>query len=191
MIKTLSGIIAVADLASVVQAATLEEVATKTEATQNNAPEWIRHGAYVYRITTGDNPNLLVPMEEGMSITCNLFDKSVQQIAIANGLVGHDHTGAFNWDGLWPYWNRPTFRAGSWENLNGFMTRVNEKCNTKLSFHVNLTDVNIGLRDYPETREFFKKLVETKSIYRRDWNKGDNDLSFDVGPIYVKWSDGL
>ncbi|HUU31204.1 MAG TPA: hypothetical protein VMY69_03795 [Phycisphaerae bacterium] len=31
--------------------------------------------------------------------------------------------------------------------------------------------MNVGLRDYPESREFFQKLVETKSIYRRDWNK--------------------
>jgi len=38
----------------------------------------------------------------------------------------------------------------------------------------NWADVNIGLRDYPESRAFFQKLVETKSIYRRDWNPETN-----------------
>ena len=37
------------------------------------------------------------------------------------GLIGHDHLGGWNWDGPWPYWDRVTFRAGSWENISAFM----------------------------------------------------------------------
>lgn len=54
------------------------------------------------------------------------------------------------------------------------MARAKEKSNVHTGFHLNLTDVNIGLRDYPESREFFQKLVETRSIYRRDWSKAAN-----------------
>ena len=35
------------------------------------------------------------------------------------------------------------------------MQRMSDKYNTKVSFHVNLTDVNVGLKAYPETRAFF------------------------------------
>ncbi len=94
----------------------------------------------------------------------------MRQIPIINGLIGHDHLGAWNWDGLWPYWGRVTHRAGSWDALNASMKRMRERANVALSFHLNLTDVNVGLRDYPESRAFFGKLVETKSIYRRDVN---------------------
>lgn len=159
-------------LATDPQGATIEDIATKTGVTENKAPEWIKHGAYVYRLGTpdADASGIMPSIEEGMLIASNLFDKSVQQIPIVHGLIGHDHTGGWNWDGMWPYWNRVTFRGGNWDTLSNFMKRVNEKCNTKLSFHVNLTDVNIGLKDYPETQEFFKKLVEAKAIYRRDIN---------------------
>jgi hypothetical protein len=111
------------------------------------------------------------------------MDGTVRQIAVVNGLIGHDHLGEFNWDGAWPYWGRATYRTGGWDKLGKFMAMVNKDYNTKLSFHVNLTDVNVGLKDYPETQEFFKKLVETKSIYRRDWNKETNKR--DMEPPYV------
>ena len=52
--------------------------------------------------------------------------------------------------------------------LSGFMLRIREQSSALASFHVNLTDVNAGLRDYPETRAFFDQLVRTQSIYRRD-----------------------
>ena len=133
-----------------------------------------REGAYVFRISTPDEADLLPRLEEGHALVANLLDGTVPQITIVNGLIGHDHPGAWNWDGLWPFWNRATFRAGSFEKLAQFMLRAKKNSNVYTGFHLNLTDVNIGLRDYPESREFFRKLVETRSIYRRDWNQAAN-----------------
>ncbi|HEX3134666.1 MAG TPA: hypothetical protein VHX44_13940, partial [Planctomycetota bacterium] len=147
--------------------AAIDAAATKSAATANHAPSWA-HGAYVYRISTPDEAKLLPMLERGLVMTSHLLDGSVQQIPIVNGLIGHDHPGSWNWDGLWPYWGRVTFRSGDWEQLSGFMTRAKKNANVALSFHVNLTDVNVGLRDYPESKKFFARLVETKSIYRRD-----------------------
>jgi len=99
------------------QGTKIEDLATKTGVTENKAPEWIKHGAYVYRLATpdADASDIMPSIEEGMLITSNLFDKSVQQIPITSGLVGHDHPGGWNWDGMWPYWNRVTFRGGNWD----------------------------------------------------------------------------
>jgi hypothetical protein len=165
------------------QSATYEELATKTGATENKAPGWIKRGAYVYRICTPDDVDALVSTEAGLGITSHLLDGSIQQIPIINGLIGDDHPGGFNWDGIWPCWNRVSFRARNWDYLHAFMQRAADQSNTRVSFHVNLTDVNVGLNAYPETREFFRKLVKTKSIYRRDWNKATNKR--DVEPPYV------
>jgi hypothetical protein len=134
-------------------------------------------------VSVSDEADLLPRLEEGHAIVAHLLDGTVPQITIVNGLIGHDHPGAWNWDGLWPYWNRATFRAGSFEKLAAFMARTKEKSNVHIGFHLNLTDVNVGLRDYPESREFFRKLVETKSIYRRDWNPETNRR--DKEPPYV------
>lgn len=164
-------------------AATIQEIADKTNATENKAPAWIKHGAYVYRICTPDNADFLGFTEEGIGITSHLLDNSIAQIPLINGLISDDHNGVCNWDGIWPYWNHVSYRAKNWDNLSGFMKRVNDKYNTKVSFHVNLTDVNVGLNAFPETREFFKKLVATKSIYRRDRNPSTNKR--DVEPPYV------
>jgi len=164
-------------------AATVQNLAVKTGATKNNAPGWIKHGAYVYRICTPDDPNCLISTEAGLAIVFHLLDGSIQQIPLINGIISDDHPGFCNWDGIWPYWNHVSFRAKNWDYLHSFMRRVSDKYNTKVSFHVNLTDVNIGLNAYPETRAFFKKLVETKSIYRRDWNSVTNKR--DVEPPYV------
>ena len=164
-------------------AATVEQLATPTGATESKAPGWIQRGALVYRLATPDDSDTLTPLEEGIGITSHLLDGTIQQIPLAMGLVGHDHPGSFNWDGAWPYWNRVTFRAGDWQRLHDFMQRVCDKYNTKVSFHVNLTDVNVGLRDYPETRAFFEKLVETRSIYRRDYNPKTRNR--DTEPPYV------
>ncbi|MFM7539087.1 MAG: hypothetical protein ACKO9Z_05430 [Planctomycetota bacterium] len=133
-------------------------------------PAWAVRGALVYRVSTPDEADLLPVLEEGHAILANLLDKTVSQVTIVNGLVGHDHRGPWNWDGLWPYWNRTTFRAGTFGKLAGFMSRAREKSNVRTGFHLNLTDVNAGLKDYPESRDFFARLVETGSIYRRDWN---------------------
>ena len=163
--------------------AEVRNVASQTGATENRAPSWTDGGTFIYRVCTPDE-ECLEPIREGIRITANLLDNDIHQIAMFNGLVGHDHPGGWNWDGLWPYWNRVTFRAGhSWDKLSKFMADIRRESNAKASFHVNLTDVNIGLRDYPETREFFKRLVETKSIYRRDFNSDTRKR--DIDPPYV------
>ncbi|HSH93391.1 MAG TPA: glycoside hydrolase family 101 beta sandwich domain-containing protein [Roseimicrobium sp.] len=149
---------------------TVRELAVPTKATENKAPGWTKGGAFVYRLATPDQADVLPVVAEGFGITSHLLDGSVGQIPIIMGLIGHDHPGGFNWDGLWPYWDRVTYRAGDWGKLSAFMKDVRDRANTTVTFHVNFTDVNIGLDDYPESRAFFKKLVETKSIYRRDWN---------------------
>jgi hypothetical protein len=146
-------------------------------------PFWAEKGVLTYRVFTPDADDTLVHAEKGIEIVSNLLDDSVPQIAFFGGLIGHDHPGGWNWDGLWPYWNRVTFRTGDWKNLSGFMSRTRKNSNASISFHLNLTDVNTGLHDYPESQEFFKKLVETKSIYRRDWNKETNKR--DMEPPYV------
>lgn len=161
-------------LASAQDQSTLKKLAKPTGVKENKAPSWIKHGAYVYRFSCTDDPDMLVPAEQGIGLMSNLLDGSVEQIPLMTGMIGDDHRGNFIWDGIWPYWNHVSFRGKNWQYLHDFMKRVQEKHNTKVSFHLNLTDVNIGLREYPETRAFFKKLVETKSIYRRDWNYQTN-----------------
>ena len=141
---------------------------------EEHAPAWARPGVYVYRISTPDEAKVLDNVEAGLKITARLLDGSVRQIPIINGIIGHDHPGMCNWDGLWPYWNRVTYRGGDWNRLAAFMRRTRDMSNTYPGFHVNLTDVNVGLRDYPESRAFFEELVETQSIYRREWNPATN-----------------
>jgi hypothetical protein len=154
------------------------------EGAKAKPPFWAANGVLVYRVFTPDASDVLTHAEVGVKIVSNLLDGSVPQIPMFNGIIGHDHPGAWNWDGAWPCWNRVTFRAGNrWETLAGFMARIRDHANARASFHVNLTDVNIGLRDYPETRAFFQKLVETRSIYRRDWNPATKQR--DAEPPYV------
>jgi hypothetical protein len=150
---------------------------------KNNPPFWAKKGAYVYRVSVPDEKNVVPQLEQGLKITSNLLDGSITSILILNGVIGHDHLGICNWDGTWPYWNRVTFRANNdWKTLSDFMVWSRDNANTLVSFHVNLTDVDIGLRDYPETQAFFKKLVDTKSIYRRDWDPKTNKR---IDPPYV------
>lgn len=163
-------------LASTLAAATVADA-------ENRAPAWAKQGAYVYRISTPDEADVLDDLEAGLKITSNLLDGSVRQLLIVNGIIGHDHPGVCNWDGLWPYWNRVTYRGGDWDRLAAFMRRTRDDSNAYVGFHLNLTDVDVGLRDYPESRAFFKKLVDTRSIYRREWNPTTN--SRDRGPPNV------
>ena len=69
-------------------------------------PFWAEKGVFVYRVSTPDADDVLQRAEEALAMTSHLLDDSVPQITILGGLVGHDHTGAANWDGLWPDWNR-------------------------------------------------------------------------------------
>ncbi len=161
----------------------IEKLATPTGATENKAPAWIKHGAYVYRVCTPEDADFLVSTEAGIGMTCHLLDGSIEQIPLLTGVIGDDHQGACNWDGIWPYWSHVSYRAKNWDYLRGFMQRVSDQDNTKVSFHVNLTDVNVGLKAFPETRAYFKKLVESKSIYRRDRNPATGRR--DLEPPYV------
>jgi len=137
----------------------------------NKAPDWAKPGVFVYRVSTPDTPDVLPGIEAGTALTSHLLDGTVRQIIIMNGVVGHDHPGKCNWDGLWPDWNRLTFRANhDWSQLDAFMLRERDQYNAYPTFHVNLTDVNAGLGDYPESRAFFEKLVAAKALYRREWN---------------------
>jgi len=172
--------------------ASLENAAPPTGKIENKAPAWA-NGSLVYRVCATDDPDGLRFIEEGLAIVHHLLDGSIRQIPILNGLIGDDHPGPWNWDGLWPYWNRVTFRAGDWTSLHDFMQRAKEQSNATPSFHVNITDVNAGLNDYPESRAFFRKLVETGSIYRRDGHQFWPNIYFtppfsperDLDPPYV------
>ncbi len=150
---------------------------------ENNAPKWAKPGVYVYRISTPDEAKCLDNVQAGLKITANLLDGGVRQIPIINGIIGHDHPGTCNWDGLWPCWNRVTCRGGDWKRLSAFMRQARDASDAYPTFHVNLTDVDVGLRDYPESRAFFRKLVETRSIYRREWNPATH--ARDRGPPSV------
>jgi hypothetical protein len=183
MRHTIFSTLAVAVSLGAAHSADIQDVATKTGATVNKAPGWIQHGACVYRICTPDDPDFLSSSEAGLAIVSHLLDGSIEQIPLMNGVIADDHTGKNNWDGIWPYWGHVSYRAKDWDHLRDFMQRAGDKYNTKISFHVNLTDVNAGLKAFPETRAFFKKLVDTKSIYRRDWNPATRKR--DMEPPYV------
>ena len=156
-----------------VSTALINSIATGTEPPHSQAqpPFWAEKGAYVYRVSTPDKTNVFPEIDEGAEMVSHLLDTSIPQILLLNGIIGHDHQGPWNWDGLWPYWNHVTFRGnGDFKSLYNFMKKAHRNANAWISFHLNLTDVNIGLRDYPETREFFNKLAEKKAVYRRDYS---------------------
>jgi hypothetical protein len=73
--------------------------------------------------------------------------RKATQVTIVNGLIGHDPPEPWNWEGPLPGWNRATFRAGSFEKLAAFMTRIRKNSNVHSGFHLNNTDVKIGLCD--------------------------------------------
>lgn len=174
-VKPFCLILLVSRLAVLLLASALSSAAAHAAEPPTSAapPFWAEKGVFVYRVSTPDADDVLDRAAEGVAMVSNLLDRSVPQIPIFNGLIGHDHPGVANWDGVWPYWNRVTFRAGNdWKKLSEFMLRLRDQSNALASFHVNLTDVNAGLRDYPETREFFDQLVRTESIYRRDRQAG-------------------
>lgn len=86
--------------------------ANENATTKTRPPFWTEKGAIVYRVATPDQTNVLPQIEEGTGLVSHLTDGSVRQILITNGIIGHDHPGPWNWDGVWPYWNRVTFRGG-------------------------------------------------------------------------------
>lgn len=147
----------------------------------NNAPDWIK-GTFVWRIVVPDGQDCLTRTAEAIASVQNLLDGTVRSCIITSGLIGHDHSSS-NWDGTWPYINRPTRRVGhDWSTLAGFMLEMRDKHNAWISFHTNVTDVNVGLRDYPETRAFFDRLREADALFTRDGEGCGVQLK---GPAYV------
>lgn len=135
------------------------------------APRWA-NGSLIWKMSLPDQRDALGEAEDKIRAVCNLTDSAVRQIVFLNGAVGVDE-GYFAWDGSWPYWSRPSYRINhDWRYLGDFMVRMRKQWNTEVSFHVNLTDVNVGLALTEETRAFFKKLRDNKCIYTRP--KGRN-----------------
>lgn len=54
MNPTLQAALALFFSVAIGRSATLEDLALKTRATENEAPAWIRHGACVYRLCTAE-----------------------------------------------------------------------------------------------------------------------------------------
>lgn len=100
----------------------------------------------------------------------NLLDQTVRSCVITSGFIGLDDVFP-NWDGTWPYLLRATYRAGhSWDNIAKFMLEMRDSHNAWISFHTNITDVNVGLREHPEMLAFFERLQAADALFTRDGN---------------------
>lgn len=133
----------------------------------NRAPEWIK-GTFVWRVVAPDGDDCVAKTAEAVAEVQNLFDGTVRSCIITSGFIGHDESSC-NWDGTWPYIDRPTHRVGHcWETLGKFMMDMRDNHNAWISFHTNITDVNVGLHSYPETRDFFEKMRAAKAMFTRD-----------------------
>ncbi len=132
----------------------------------NNAPEFIK-GTFVWRVVIPDGTDNIARAAECIVGVQNLLDNTVRSNVITNGFIGLDNV-VPNWDGTWPYILRATYRAGhSWDNIAKFMLEMRDGHNAWISFHTNMTDVNVGLRDHPEMQAFFDRLQEADAIYTR------------------------
>ena len=132
----------------------------------NQAPNWAK--SFIWRLCAPDSETATEPCATAIAAVQNLLDNSIRSVVITSGFIGCD-TGACNWDGSWPYWNRATYRVKSdWKVLADFMTAMRDQHNAWISFHTNITDVNVGLAHYPEMRAFFEKLLEHRACYSRD-----------------------
>ena len=58
---------------------------------QARPPVWAERGAYVFRVSTPDEAEVLPRLEQGHAIVANLLDRSVPQVTMVAGLIGHDH----------------------------------------------------------------------------------------------------
>ncbi len=134
--------------------------------TSSTVPAWAG-GTFIWRLCLADRADALVEAAETIAAVDHSLDHAVEHIVFLSGAIGADE-GWLPWDGVWPYWQRLTWRiGGGWEGLSRFMVAMRDRHRAHISFHVNCTDVNAGLRLYPETREFFQQLVEAKAIYAR------------------------
>ncbi len=137
-----------------------------TTNTQPIVPHWAR-GTFIWKLCLADRADALVEAAETIAAMANSLDHAVEQVVFLTGAIGADE-GHLPWDGVWPYWQRLTYRiGGGWAELSRFMLAMRDQHRVHISFHVNCTDVNPGLRLYPETRAFFQRLVEAKAIYAR------------------------
>lgn len=133
----------------------------------NKAPEWAK-GTFIWRINLPDETNALKSAGNSIADVANRLDRAVRQVVFINGAIGVDDT-ALPWDGSWPYWDRPTFRINhDWDYLARFMLDMRDNHDAFISFHLNITDVNVGLAQTPETRSFFERLRDNKCIYTRE-----------------------
>ncbi len=131
----------------------------------NKAPEWAKY--FIWRLCLPDE-NATENAACAIKTVNNLLDKTVVSNVITSGFIGSD-TGICNWDGSWPYWNRATFRVNNdWQQIADFMADMRDNCNSFISFHTNITDVNVGLAYYPEMRDFFDRMLENECFYSRD-----------------------
>ena len=137
-----------------------------TQPLVNHAPEFIK-GTFVWRVVIPDGTNNIARAAECITGVQNLLDRTVRSNVITNGFIGLDDV-VPNWDGTWPYILRATYRAGhSWDNIAKFMLAMRDGHNAWISFHTNVTDVNVGLRDHPEMQAFFDRLQAADAIYTR------------------------
>lgn len=131
-----------------------------------NPPRWAQ-GTFIWKLCLADRPDSLSEAREVIANLANHLDNSVEQIVFLTGATGGDK-GNLPWDSVWPWWQRLTYRiGGGWEELSEFMTDMRDQHRAHISFHMNITDVNVGLNQYPETREFFERLRDEKAIYAR------------------------
>lgn len=147
----------------------------------NRAPDWIQ-GTFIWRLVLPDTGDGLQQTAEAIRRVHNLLDNSIRSSIITCGLIGVDDSFQ-NWDGPWPYINRATYRVGhNWENIARFMSQMRDEHDAWISFHTNITDVNVGLREDPEMQAFFDELVLAEAIFTRDGSGSGVPLK---GPAYV------
>ncbi len=138
-----------------------------TESFVNHAPDFVR-GTFIWRIVIPDGSNNISRAAEAIAGVQNLLDNTVRSCVITNGFIGLDDVFP-NWDGTWPYILRPTYRAGhNWDNIANFMLEMRDRHNAWISFHTNVTDVNVGLREHPEMLAFFERLQAADALFTRN-----------------------
>lgn len=136
----------------------------------NLAPTWAQ-GTFIWRLCLADRPDALSEARQIIARVAQQLDHAVNHVVFLTNAIGAD-SGYLPWDGVWPYWQRLSFRiGGGWAELARFMVDMRTQHRASISFHVNCTDVNAGLALYPETRAFFAQLRDAGAIYARPQGK--------------------
>lgn len=131
----------------------------------DGVPAWAK-GTFIWKLCLADHANALDEARAAIAEVANRLDHAVDHVVQLTNVFGADQ-GFLPWDGLWPYWQRLTYRIPGWDELSRFMVEMREQHRASITFHLNLTDVNAGLRLYPETRVFFERLRDARAIYSR------------------------